>query len=89
MRDYPVCTVVEIYITTLTKHQPNDKNIDVAIIAAIMDEIAGVAPEGTSEAIERVQHKRTCYNLPFPCQQRTVRTAIIPIEILIVGVIHE
>lgn len=49
---------------TLSKHQLNDKNTDVAIIAAIMDEIAGVAPEGTSEAIERAQHKRTGYTFP-------------------------
>lgn len=49
---------------TLSKHQPDDRKTDVAIIAVIMDEIAGIVPEGTSEAIEWAQHKRTDYTFP-------------------------
>lgn len=43
---------------------PSDENMDVRIIGAIMDELAGDAPEGTSDAIEARQHARTGYTFP-------------------------
>ena len=49
---------------TLSKHQPDDRKIDVAIIAAVMDELAEVAADGTADAIELAQHKRTGYTFP-------------------------
>mgnify|MGYP001582278410 CR=1 FL=1 len=46
-------------------HQHNDDSrTDVAVISALMDEIAGDRPDGTAAAIEARQHRRTGYTFP-------------------------
>jgi len=49
-----------------------DENMDRVIIAAIMDELNGYAPEGTADAIEARQHARTGYTFPHGKELREI-----------------
>ncbi|EJD6042829.1 hypothetical protein M0J40_RS09295 [Providencia rettgeri] len=48
----------------MKKHNTTDESFDTLVIRAIMDEISGDKPEGTSEELERRFHKRTGYTFP-------------------------
>ncbi|THD43683.1 hypothetical protein ERD95_20125 [Enterobacteriaceae bacterium ML5] len=43
---------------------PCEENADLRILAALMDEMTGEAPEGTADAIEAEQNKLTGYTFP-------------------------
>ena len=54
-------------------HQHNDDSrTDVAVISALMDEIAGDKPDGTAAAIEARQHRRTGCKFPHSSALRSV-----------------
>lgn len=42
----------------------SDESMDTMIIGAIMEELCGARPEGTAEAMEAKQNKRTGYTFP-------------------------
>ncbi|MEZ2894912.1 hypothetical protein [Providencia rettgeri] len=48
----------------INKHNTADESFDTLVIMAIMDEINGDKPEGTSEEVERRFNRRTGYTFP-------------------------
>lgn len=57
-------------------HQHNDDSwTDVAVISALMDEIAGDRPDGTAAVIEAKQHRRTGYTFPHSPELRRALAA--------------
>ncbi len=53
-------------------HGMTDENADIAIVSAIMDEIGGMKPPGTAEAIEERQRRRTGYTFPHSPELRAL-----------------
>lgn len=48
----------------INKYNTTDESFDTLVIRAIMDEISGDKPEGTSDELEKRFHKRTGYTFP-------------------------
>ncbi|UNH29336.1 hypothetical protein MNY64_18290 (plasmid) [Moellerella wisconsensis] len=45
-------------------YTPTGENADSMVIKALMDEIAGIEPDGTADKIVERLHKRTGYTFP-------------------------
>ncbi|MFC6376722.1 hypothetical protein [Tatumella terrea] len=54
----------------LARQHNDDSWTDVAVISALMDEIAGDRPDGTAVAIEARQYRRTRYTFPHSPELR-------------------